>query len=58
MTSWGAILLGSALVASIYGMNFVRMPELEWRFGYYWALGLMLTITFVGYSYFKRKDWL
>jgi magnesium transporter len=58
MTSWGAILLGSTLVAGIYGMNFLHMPELEWRFGYYWALGLMLAVTVVGYSYFKRKDWL
>jgi magnesium transporter len=58
MTSWGAILLGSALVASIYGMNFLHMPELEWRWGYYWALGLMLAVTIVGYTYFKRKDWL
>ena len=41
MTSWGAILLGSTLVAGIYGMNFDHMPELHWRLGYAWALGLM-----------------
>jgi magnesium transporter len=58
MTSWGAILLGSALVAGIYGMNFRHMPELSWRFGYEYALGLMLLITIVGYRYFKWKDWL
>ena len=57
-TSWGAILLGSTLVAGIYGMNFKHMPELNWYFGYAWALGLMLTITVVGYWYFKKKDWL
>src|SRR3954452_19851634 len=34
MTSWGAILLGSTLVAGIYGMNFDNMPELHWRHGY------------------------
>ena len=58
MTSWGAILLGSTLVAGIYGMNFEHMPELKWRLGYLWALGIMLALTVIGYSYFKRKDWL
>jgi magnesium transporter len=58
MTSWGAILLLSTLVAGIYGMNFKHMPELHWYWGYLWALGLMLTITIVGYRYFKSKDWL
>jgi magnesium transporter len=57
-TSWGAILLGSTLVAGIYGMNFKHMPELHWYFGYAYALGLMVAITVVGYWYFKKKDWL
>ena len=58
MTSWGALLLGSTLVAGIYGMNFEHMPELGWRYGYLFAIGIMVVITIVGYSYFKRKDWL
>ncbi|MGQ0520032.1 MAG: magnesium/cobalt transporter CorA [Actinomycetota bacterium] len=58
MTSWGAILLGSTLVAGIYGMNFEHMPELGWRLGYPFALLLMMGVTFVGFRYFKRKDWL
>ena len=58
MTSWGAILLGSTLVAGIYGMNFVKMPELKWYYGYAWALGLMVVLTIVLYRYFKRRDWL
>ena len=58
MTSWGAILLGSTLVAGIYGMNFEHMPELRWRFGYPFALSIMLLITAVGYRFFKRKDWI
>ena len=58
MTSWGAILLGSTLVAGIYGMNFEHMPELKWTFGYLYALGLMVVITLIGYRFFKRKDWL
>jgi magnesium transporter len=58
MTSWGAILLGSTLVAGIYGMNFQHMPELGWRYGYPFALGLMAVITAVGYWLFRRRDWL
>jgi magnesium transporter len=58
MTSWGAILLVSTLIAGIYGMNFHYIPELSWRYGYLYAIGLMLTITIVGYWYFKSKDWL
>ncbi|MDP9021040.1 MAG: magnesium/cobalt transporter CorA [Actinomycetota bacterium] len=58
LTSWGAILLGATLVAGIYGMNFEHMPELEWPFGYPMALGIMATITVVGYRYFNRRHWL
>ena len=58
MTSWGAILLGSTLVAGIYGMNFTHMPELHWKYGYAYAIGIMGFITVTGYWYFSRKDWL
>jgi magnesium transporter len=58
MTSWGAILLVSTLIAGIYGMNFVHMPELQWRYGYAYALGLMAVSTALGYWYFRRRDWL
>ncbi len=58
MTSWGAILLGSTLVAGIYGMNFEHMPELDWRLGYPFALGIMAVITVLGYRRFKRRGWL
>jgi len=58
MTSWGAILLGSTLIAGIYGMNFQDIPELEWQFGYPVALGMMLTLTIVLYTYFRRRDWI
>jgi magnesium transporter len=58
MTSWGAILIGSTLIAGIYGMNFDHMPELHWRFGYLFALGLMAVLTVGGYRYFKKRDYL
>ena len=40
-SSWGAILIASTLIAGIYGMNFRHMPELQWAFGYPFALALM-----------------
>ena len=58
MTSWGAILLGSTLIAGIYGMNFKDIPELNWTFGYPFALGTMLALTIFLYTWFKRRNWL
>jgi magnesium transporter len=58
MTSWGAILLGSTLVTGVYGMNFVHMPELEWDWGFWWALSIMAFITVAGYLWFRWRDWL
>ena len=52
------VFLPPTLIASIYGMNYQHMPELEWSLGYPWALGLMLISAFLPYWYFKRKGWL
>lgn len=53
-----AALLPPTLIASVYGMNFDHMPELHWRFGYPWAIGLMFLSAALPYLYFKRKGWL
>ena len=45
LTLVGIILTPPVLVASIYGMNFKHMPELEWTYGYPYALGLMVVTT-------------
>lgn len=52
------VFLPPTLVASIYGMNFKYMPELDWEFGYPWALGLMVLSAILPFWYFKRKGWL
>jgi len=52
------VLLPPTLVASIYGMNFRFMPELDWLLGYPMALGLMVLAALAPYWYFKRKGWL
>jgi magnesium transporter len=46
------------LVASMYGMNFKHMPELDWLWGYPWALMLMVLSAALPWLYFKRKGWL
>jgi magnesium transporter len=52
------VFLPPTLVASMYGMNFKYMPELEWARGYPFALGLMLLSAILPFWYFKRKGWL
>ena len=52
------VFLPPTLIASIYGMNFVRMPELGWPFGYPLALGLMVLSAILPYLFFKRRGWL
>lgn len=52
------MLMPPTLVASIYGMNFRHMPELEWTWGYPMALVLMVLAAVIPYVYFRRKGWL
>jgi magnesium transporter len=58
LTSWGAIILVPTLIAGIYGMNFRHMPELDWYFGYPFALALMLISAGMLRFWFKKKGWL
>jgi magnesium transporter len=51
-------LMPPTLIASIYGMNFKRMPELDWEFGYPLALMLMVLAAALPYYFFKWKKWL
>ncbi len=51
-------MLPPTLIASIYGMNFDFMPELDWYWGYPFALALMAVSVLLPYAYFKRKGWL
>ena len=52
------VFLPPTLVASLYGMNFKYMPELEWYYGYPVAIGLMMLSAFLPWLYFKQKGWL
>jgi magnesium transporter len=52
------IFLPPTLIASIYGMNFHLMPELSWKYGYWFAIGLMGLAAWLPYKFFKYKKWL
>src|SRR6202521_3634469 len=52
------VLMPPTLIASIYGMNFKGMPELDWPHGYTYALVSMLLAAAGPYMYFKWKKWL
>ncbi|HEY1630380.1 MAG TPA: magnesium/cobalt transporter CorA [Rhizomicrobium sp.] len=52
------VFLPPTLIASIYGMNFKYLPELDWPMGYFFSLSLMIVSAVVPYFWFKRRGWL
>ncbi len=57
-TIMSVIFLPPTLIASIYGMNFHFMPELDWKYGYPMALILMVISAIIPLLVFKKKGWL
>ncbi len=57
LTMVGAIFIPLTFIAGIYGMNFHYIPELEWKYSYFVAWGVMITLAVVLMIYFKRKKW-
>jgi magnesium transporter len=58
LTIVGVLLTPPVMIASVYGMNFKFMPELQWDYGYAWALGLMVVTTAAIYWALRRLGWL
>lgn len=52
------IFMPPTLIASIYGMNFKILPELDWQWGYAFSLSIMLLSVIIVLVLFKRKKWL
>jgi magnesium transporter len=52
------IFMPPTVIASIYGMNFKEMPELEWHWGYPLALALMICAAVGPYLFFRWRKWL
>jgi len=57
LTVFTAVMMPLTLITGIYGMNFVHIPELNTRYGYYSILGIMLLIATGMFSYFRKKKW-
>ena len=64
LTIFAAIFIPLTFIAGIYGMNFnqeaspFNMPELNWAYGYFFALSLMVILVTVLLIYFKKKKWI
>ncbi len=58
VSAWAAILFAPTLVGTVYGMNFANMPELDWQYGYLYALGLMLLTSVTLWLIFRARGWL
>jgi magnesium transporter len=52
------VILPMSLISGIYGMNFKHMPELDWPYGYPFALGLMVAVAAAALGVFYWKRWL
>jgi magnesium transporter len=58
ISAWIAIAAGPTMVSAIYGMNFERMPELHWRYGYFLVLAFIAAGCVALYVNFRRSGWL
>lgn len=55
LTIFSAFFLPLTFIAGVYGMNFENMPELQWEYGYFLTLLLMLIIAITIFMWFRRK---
>jgi len=58
LTIISTIFIPLTFIAGVYGMNFRHMPELEWQWGYFTVLGVMLAAALGMLAFFRRKHWL
>ncbi len=58
LTLISTIFIPLTFLAGLYGMNFKYMPELEWHYGYYFLVFIMLILALAMVKYYKRKKWL
>ena len=58
LAAWGALITIPTLIAGVYGMNFKNMPELNWEWGYWYAVGAMVMIDGLLFWRFRKAKWL
>ena len=57
LTLMSTVMLPLTFIAGVYGMNYENMPELKWRYGYPFALGLMAAVGVAIVVWFRRRKW-
>ena len=58
LTIMSSLFIPLTFIVGLYGMNFQFMPELKWRFGYPFALGIMIFTVGGMLLFFRRKRWI
>jgi magnesium transporter len=58
LTILSALFLPPTFIVGLYGMNFEFMPELDWQFGYPFALGLIMAVVVGLLIFFKKRRWI
>jgi magnesium transporter len=58
LAAWGALIAVPTFIASLYGMNFKNIPELQWDYGYPMALGAMALVNIYLWFRFRKARWL
>jgi len=56
--AYAALVAVPTMIAGVYGMNFEHMPELDWAYGYPFALGLMVALDATLFWRFRKAGWL
>jgi magnesium transporter len=58
LTIISTIFIPLSFIAGVYGMNFNYMPELQWRYGYFVVLSIMISLMLGMLGYFRWKKWI
>jgi len=58
ISAWVGIGAVPTMVAGIYGMNFENLPKLQWKYGYFVVLGVLVAVSGVLFRMFRKNDWL
>ncbi len=58
LAAWAGIFAVATAFVGVWGMNFERMPELKWAYGYPMAVGVIVGVCGVLYWRFRKAGWL
>jgi len=58
LAAYGALITVPTLIAGVYGMNFEHMPELNWTWGYPFALAVMVAVDALLFVQFRKVKWI